>query len=190
MAAGLDGFGHNLHRMEWWPASVARLTWCVVEMQRYNGLNLVVGDLGSSTAVHVSNRGGGGVQRLGPGVHGVSNGHMGASGWPKVRSGDNKRPIPGADPANSLCGRCSASSATHRKSHRRLNGSWCWCHRCRPERLHCSGCWTVRTSQVGSCRGTASSACWEMRSGRPRLTSPGQARRFKHCTVSHSKQRH
>lgn len=59
-----------------------------LDLQRYNGLNLVVGDLGSSTAVHVSNRGGGGVQRLGPGVHGVSNVQMGASGWPKVQTGE------------------------------------------------------------------------------------------------------
>jgi uncharacterized protein with NRDE domain len=53
-------------------------------VQRYNGFNLLVGDLSSSSAVQVSNRVDSSIQQLGPGLHGISNGKLGAASWPKV----------------------------------------------------------------------------------------------------------
>ncbi len=61
----------------------AQTVTCSGALQNYNGFNLVVGDVGSVSAVHVSNRGTEHVEALQPGVHGVSNGEM-QSRWPKV----------------------------------------------------------------------------------------------------------
>ena len=53
-------------------------------MQKYNGFNLLVGDLSGPSAVQVSNRVDNSIQQLGLGLHGISNGKLGAASWPKV----------------------------------------------------------------------------------------------------------
>ena len=53
-------------------------------VQKYNGFNLLVGDLSGPSAVQVSNRVDNSIQQLGLGLHGISNGKLGAASWPKV----------------------------------------------------------------------------------------------------------
>lgn len=57
---------------------------CDATVQRYNGFNLLVGDLNAGSALQVSNRADASVQKLGPGLHGISNGKLGGASWPKV----------------------------------------------------------------------------------------------------------
>ncbi|MCX5826553.1 MAG: NRDE family protein [Deltaproteobacteria bacterium] len=51
------------------------------EASRYNGFSLILGD--DSGLYYLSNRGGGGVTQLSPGIHGLSN-HLLDTPWPKV----------------------------------------------------------------------------------------------------------
>jgi uncharacterized protein with NRDE domain len=52
------------------------------EAPRYNGFSLLLGD--GSGLYYLSNRGGGGVTPLSPGIHGLSN-HLLDTPWPKIR---------------------------------------------------------------------------------------------------------
>jgi Transport and Golgi organisation 2 len=56
----------------------------MIPAQRYNGFNLLVGDLACSSAVELSNRADSSMHKLCPGLHGISNGKLGAASWPKV----------------------------------------------------------------------------------------------------------
>ena len=61
------------------------------EAPRYNGFSLILGD--ASGLYYLSNRGGGGVNQLSPGIYGLSN-HLLDTPWPKVvKAGENFRKV-------------------------------------------------------------------------------------------------